>query len=207
MAVACLIVDRSRYFAEGLSAALTAHGVLVDGWTSDVQAAELLVARRPIDVVVAALEPTAAALNAVKRLSAVPVVVLLPAFDATAIAAGVRAGAAGVDRRDRPPDELAAALRAAARGHLAVPPDWIQQALSQPVPRPRLTAREHEVVQLLVDGLSTKALAGMLGIAPQTAKNHLQHAMGKVGVESRVQLCSWAITSGFEPRTRPQTWQ
>jgi DNA-binding NarL/FixJ family response regulator len=62
-----------------------------------------------------------------------------------------------------------------------------------------LTQRERDIVQLVVDGHSNKALAASLGIAHQTAKNHVRHVMAKVRVNSRVQLCAWAIERGYAP--------
>lgn len=54
-------------------------------------------------------------------------------------------------------------------------------------------------MQLVVDGLSNKAIAAALGIARQTAKNHIHHVMAKLDVSSRTQLCTWAIERGYEP--------
>lgn len=61
-----------------------------------------------------------------------------------------------------------------------------------------LTAREREIVQMIVDGFSVKQIASRLGIALQTAKNHVHHAMGKVGASTRLQLYQWAREHGFD---------
>ena len=50
-----------------------------------------------------------------------------------------------------------------------------------------------------VDGHSNKALAAALGIAHQTAKNHVRHVMAKLRVTSRVQLVAWALERGYVP--------
>ncbi len=55
----------------------------------------------------------------------------------------------------------------------------------------RLTSREAAVVELVSSGLSNTQIAGRLGIAPQTVKNHLRSAMGKLGAHSRVEVCLW----------------
>ena len=62
-----------------------------------------------------------------------------------------------------------------------------------------LTQRERDIVQLIVDGHSNKALAAALGIAHQTAKNHVRHVMAKLRVSSRVQLVAWALERGYIP--------
>ena len=48
-----------------------------------------------------------------------------------------------------------------------------------------LTPREREVLALLADGLSTRAAAARLGISPATVRNHVQHALAKLGVRTR----------------------
>ena len=62
-----------------------------------------------------------------------------------------------------------------------------------------LTQRERDIVQLIVDGHSNKALAAALEIAHQTAKNHVRHVMAKLRVTSRVQLVAWALERGYVP--------
>lgn len=51
-----------------------------------------------------------------------------------------------------------------------------------------LTAREQEVLSLLLDGLSTSAVAARLSIAEKTAENHVSSIYAKLGVHSRAQL-------------------
>src|SRR5256885_16780428 len=62
-----------------------------------------------------------------------------------------------------------------------------------------LTERERDIVQLIVDGHFNKGLAAALGIAHQTAKNHVRHVMAKLRVTSRVQLVAWALERGYVP--------
>ena len=60
-----------------------------------------------------------------------------------------------------------------------------------------LTARERQIVQLIVDDYSIKQIATRLGIALQTTKNHVHHVMVKVGATTRLQLYAWALAHGF----------
>jgi DNA-binding NarL/FixJ family response regulator len=59
--------------------------------------------------------------------------------------------------------------------------------------RDRLTAREREIVQLLADGKSTRAIAEKLCISPKTVETHRGHIMHKLGVGSIVELVRYAI--------------
>jgi DNA-binding CsgD family transcriptional regulator len=53
-----------------------------------------------------------------------------------------------------------------------------------------LSAREAQVAELVLQGYRNRDIATALGIAADTAKKHLSHIFGKVGVDSRVQLAS-----------------
>lgn len=50
-----------------------------------------------------------------------------------------------------------------------------------------LTEREAEVLELVREGLATKRIASAIGISPRTVDKHVQHALDKLGVRTRVQ--------------------
>jgi DNA-binding CsgD family transcriptional regulator len=54
-----------------------------------------------------------------------------------------------------------------------------------------LSPREHEVAQLVADGLSNRAIAAALVISERTAQNHVQHVLGKLGFVNRAQVAAW----------------
>jgi PAS domain S-box-containing protein len=64
---------------------------------------------------------------------------------------------------------------------------------------PRLTPREREVLLHLAEGKSTVAIAKDLGISPNTARNHIQNLMDKLGVQSRVEAVCLAIRHRLFP--------
>lgn len=59
-----------------------------------------------------------------------------------------------------------------------------------------LTPREEQVVALVADGLSNRAVARELGLSEHTVKKYLFHIFDKVGVSSRVELVLYAVTRG-----------
>jgi LuxR family transcriptional regulator, maltose regulon positive regulatory protein len=67
----------------------------------------------------------------------------------------------------------------------------------RPAPLEPLTAREHEVLALLVGGASTKAIAKALGVSPNTVKTHLRHVFEKLRVETRTAAASRARDLGL----------
>ena len=64
-----------------------------------------------------------------------------------------------------------------------------------------LSARELEVARLVADGLSNPAIASALFISVPTVKTHVSHILAKLGLESRVQLASWAAGRDLDPPT------
>ncbi|MEU4389191.1 LuxR C-terminal-related transcriptional regulator [Kribbella sp. NPDC023855] len=54
-----------------------------------------------------------------------------------------------------------------------------------------LTRREHEIAELLSEGLSNKEIAARLVIGQRTAETHVEHILGKLGFSSRAQVARW----------------
>ena len=59
-----------------------------------------------------------------------------------------------------------------------------------------LTAREREVLQLLVRGLTAPQIASELFLSPATVRTHVQNAMGRLGAHTRIQAVSLALKRG-----------
>jgi PAS domain S-box-containing protein len=70
-------------------------------------------------------------------------------------------------------------------------------------PRAKLTARQYEVLALLADGLGTTEIAEKLGIAEQTARNHIRGALRKLGAHTRLQAVAIAYRSGLLRQSQP----
>lgn len=62
-----------------------------------------------------------------------------------------------------------------------------------PVPSPRLTRRELDVLQLLASGTPVPMIARTLGIKGATVNNHIEHILGKLGVHSRLEAVVYAV--------------
>jgi DNA-binding CsgD family transcriptional regulator len=62
-----------------------------------------------------------------------------------------------------------------------------------------LTARETEVLNLLADGLSNKAIASKLGVSDETVKFHLTSIFGKLGASNRTDAVRQALRRGLVP--------
>jgi DNA-binding NarL/FixJ family response regulator len=106
------------------------------------------------------------------------------------------AGAQAFLTKDAPHDELIGAIRAVHAGQKFLPASVVA-TLAAELPRPDLSAREVEVLQLLIHGLSNKQIAFELRIAKDTAKNHVKSILKKLGAHDRTQAATEAIQRGI----------
>jgi DNA-binding CsgD family transcriptional regulator len=60
-----------------------------------------------------------------------------------------------------------------------------------------LTPRQEEVLQLLAEGLDTREIAGRLGVAVETARNHIRAILRRLGVHSRLEAVVAARRCGL----------
>ena len=63
-------------------------------------------------------------------------------------------------------------------------------------PQRNLTLRENEVLSLLVGGATTEEIARELGVAPNTARTHIQNVLTKLQVRSRLEAAALAVRHG-----------
>jgi DNA-binding NarL/FixJ family response regulator len=60
-----------------------------------------------------------------------------------------------------------------------------------------LSVRELEVLRLLVEGASNKAIALRLSLSENTVKSHISHIFDKLGVQSRAEAVTVALQRGL----------
>lgn len=136
------------------------------------------------------------------RVAAEPPVLALAADEVAAWDA-IEAGASGAVSRQASPSHLVAAVRAVAEGLVVIDRSFLGPAVAKSSaaelegPREPLTAREREVLTLLVEGLSNRAIAERLGISEHTAKFHVNTILGKLGVQKRLEAVVRAARLGI----------
>lgn len=127
----------------------------------------------------------------------VPVVVL--SADAPSLEA-LRSGARAVLPEDAPPRQIIAAIYAAAAGLAVVPVDesapLLPHASLEQTTEP-LTAREMDVIEMLAEGLSNKAIAHRLSISEHTAKFHVNSILAKLRAGTRTEAVMRGIRLGL----------
>jgi two-component system, NarL family, response regulator len=93
-------------------------------------------------------------------------------------------------------DELIHAIRAVHAGEKYLPAP-VAAALAAHLPRPDLSARELEVLNLIVGGSSNKQIAFVLNITEHTVKNHVKNILSKLDVDDRTEAATAAIRRGI----------
>ncbi len=206
-----LIVDDHEVVREGLRAFLELQDDFdVVGEASDgEQALAAAQALRPDVVLMDLVMPRLDGVGAMRELRArAPdsrVIVLTSFLDDDRLMPAIQAGAAGYLLKDVKPTELARAIRAADAGEAIIAPtaaarlvraiaDSSRPLLAEPE---RLTRREHEVLELIVQGRANKRIAFELGISEKTVKTHVGHLLAKLGVSDRTQAALLAVREGL----------
>lgn len=119
----------------------------------------------------------------------------------------IEAGASGFLVKDTEPMELIIGVRALARGDALLAPRVTRRLFSEfasriaPPPAAAelgtLTAREHQILALVAEGLSNEEIAGRLVVSPATVKTHVSRILAKLGVRDRAQLVVLTYETGL----------
>ncbi|TDV41806.1 response regulator transcription factor [Actinophytocola oryzae] len=129
-------------------------------------------------------------------------VVVLTTYETDAdILRAVEAGAAGYLLKDASRQDLAGAIRAAARGETVLAPSVAGRLVNR-VRRPAthaLSAREVEVLALVAKGLTNADIGRALHISEATVKTHLLRTFGKLDVSDRTAAVTTAMAAGLLP--------
>ena len=202
-----LIADDHAVVREGLRTFLDLRdGNEVVGEAADGEAAVAETERLEPDVVLMDLAmPRLDGAGAMRELrrrgSPVRVIVLTSLADEARLLPALQAGAAGYLLKDVAPQELARAIRAAHDGEALLDPGVAARLLDAmaraPAPATELTAREHEVLALIVGGRANKVIARELGISEKTVKAHVGRVLAKLGVADRTQAALLAVRTGL----------
>jgi DNA-binding NarL/FixJ family response regulator len=106
------------------------------------------------------------------------------------------AGALGYLLKSASQDEVVEAIRAVSQGKRRIPTE-LAVRLAERVGRSSLSARELEVLQLVVQGLTNKEIAGKLFISDITARNHVISLLAKLDAKDRTEAAMIAVRRGL----------
>ena len=211
-----LLVDDHKTMLWGLERLIQAEGAPFElvGSASDGEQATRLCAELAPDIVVLDLDLKGSSsldfLPALVANGSTRVVILSANRDQATLASAVKLGARGVVSKEAPTEDVLAAIRKVYAGELWLDQSLMQALLGQIVaPAPKadpeaqriaaLTAREREVISLIVQGKGAmnKDLAERIFISERTLRNHLTTIYQKLGVANRLELYVYATKHGL----------
>jgi DNA-binding NarL/FixJ family response regulator len=208
-----MVVDDQSLMRTGFRMILDAEtdlevvGEAVDGADAVDQHARL----GPDVVVMDVRMPNMDGIEATRRLTAAnsPArVLILTTFDLDEyVYDAIRAGASGFMLKDRPAEELVAAVRVVAAGEALLAPSVTRRLIEEFAARPtvpatpqgldELTERERDVLVLMARGHSNAEIAQELFVAETTVKTHVGHVLQKLRLRDRAQAVVAAYESGL----------
>jgi DNA-binding NarL/FixJ family response regulator len=214
MPIGVLVVDDQALVRAGFRVLVESDPELeVVGEAENGADAVKLAASVSADVVLMDIRmPVMDGLEATRRIAAsarsAPRVLILTTFDLDEyVFDALRAGASGFLLKDRPPEELLAAVRVIAAGDALLAPSVTRRLIAHYVRQPddrrpppaldELTPREREVLVLIAKGLSNTEIAERLFMSVPTAKTHVSRILSKLDARDRAQLVVLAYESGL----------
>jgi len=202
-AIRVMIVDDHTMVRRGLAAMLRVKPDLkLVGEASDGrQALRVCEAVRPdvilMDLVMPRMDGTAAIRAVRRQWPGIRVIVLTSFKERELVQQALEAGAISYLLKNVSIDDLAQAIRAARDGQSTLAPEATQALIQAANQGPRLghdlTPREHEVLELLVEGLTNPEIAERLVISASTARAHVSNVLSKLCASNRAEAVARAF--------------
>lgn len=207
-----MVVDDHALFRRGMELVLAQEpGMSVVGEASDgAEAVEKARALTPDIVLMDVRMPRRSGLEACRTIhESVPsakIIMLTISDEEADLYEAIKAGATGYLLKEISIEEVADAIRAVQGGQSLISPSMASKLLTEfatmarkdveappPVPTPRLTDREMEVLTLVAKGMANKDIARQLFISENTVKNHVRNMLEKLQLHSRMEAVVYAV--------------
>ena len=136
------------------------------------------------------------------------IIILTSSVDDILVMRAIKHNVHGILSKDCSLDELLSSIRAAANNEMAFASHLLVEVIRRRITDPalirekeyiweRLTDRELDVLNCLALGKSGSMIANELNITPMTVRTHIRNIMSKLGVHSRLEAVSFALTRGI----------
>jgi DNA-binding NarL/FixJ family response regulator len=197
-----LIVDDHPVVRLGLRTMLESEEhIVVTGMAGSAREGMLEIQRVQPDVVLMDLRmPEMGGVEAIGELRRVAenirILVLTNYDEDDYIIRALKAGAMGYLLKNTPQEEIIHAVEMVHRNQSCIPPN-IAKRLSEAIAHEELSQRELEVLRLVADGMTNKAIADRLFISEKTARNHVTNCLFKLGARDRTEAVAVAARRGL----------
>lgn len=131
------------------------------------------------------------------RLPDTAILMLSMHSEQTLVRQAIESGARGYVLKDALDLDLAGAVKRVAAGETLLDPNLSLPPAAKGERPHGLTARELEVLQLICDGLSNRAIAEKLELSPNTVAVHRANIMNALGIHKTAELVAYAIKHGL----------
>ncbi|HEY1331336.1 MAG TPA: response regulator transcription factor [Actinomycetota bacterium] len=213
-ALRVLVVDDHALFRRGLQLVLNQEpdidvvGEAADGHEAVERAQELMPDVVLMDVRMPRRSGIEATAELKDQLPHVKILMLTISDDEADLFEAIKAGASGYLLKEVSIEEVAEAVRSVAAGQSRISPTMASKLLNEfaamsrrgehepdraPLPAPRLTDREMQVLKLVAEGLGNKDIAKRLFISENTVKNHVRNILEKLHLHSRMEAVVYAV--------------
>ena len=209
-----LLVDDHPLFRKGIASLLSSEpgfevlGEASDGHEAIEKARDLMPDVILMDISMPGVNGLEATQRIKQEIPYVRIVILTVSDEDQNLFEAIKSGAQGYLLKKIEPQTLFQTLRGVLEGEAPLSrvmatkllAEFARQrrAASEPrTPTATLTEREKEVLGLLAAGKTNKEIAGALGIAENTVKNHLKNILEKLHLENRVQAATFALREGL----------
>lgn len=213
MSMRVLLVDDHALFRDGIASLLKAWGIEVAGQASDGEEA-LLKARalRPDLILMDVKMPRCNGLEATRLIKAqlpdVKIVMLTVSDDEQDLFEAIKAGAQGYLLKNLRAEEFMEMLTGISQGEAALSPvlavkildEFARQAAREAASssaRDHLSERERDVLGLIAQGATNKAIASALVISENTVRYHIKNILAKLHLRNRAQAAAFAVQEGL----------
>jgi DNA-binding NarL/FixJ family response regulator len=207
-----LIIDDHRVFGQGLGAVFRAEPDFDPLTVSNpAQGVGVVVSWQP-DVVIMDLRlGEVSGIDLIREMTALPlppaIVVLTGYADIAAALEAVRSGAVGFVSKNASVEQVIGAVRAAVQGGSWLPRELLTKLVAEhpnPAGAPQLiaqlTAREQQVLSLMVNGLDRNGIAEKLNQSPNTVRTHIRNVIVKLDCHSAVEAVAVGLRAGLRPQ-------
>jgi two-component system, NarL family, response regulator LiaR len=198
-----MLVDDHEMVRSGLAFFLSAFNdlELVGQAENGKEALRLCQQVRPDVILMDLVMPEMDGVTAIRRIraqnAAIQVIALTSFVEHERVQQALDAGAIGYLLKNTTIDELAGAIRAAFNAKPTLAPEafhaLVTASSSPRAPGADLTAREREVLALLVQGLNNTQIATRMVLSSSTVKTHVSNILSKLGVSNRVEAVTMAL--------------